>query len=538
MMPIGPWQSQLRVLTPLSETGLVLMGIMGMLFFSLGCGSGPDLEQSAKSPVHVDVEARRPAELLSDYNLFTDLPNHVPNERVFSYELNASQFVDGAQVRYFIYVPHNQTVQYREEETLLFPIGTVLGQTLSFPKDERDLKLGETRIETRLLIHQNKGWVAVPYVWNRDLTDAKRSVVGSSTDLAWVDRDGTGQSMTFNTPDMNQCKRCHKSDDRVGPVGVKARNLNRMVESEGGIRNQLDLWKETGILEGVPADTSDIPKGVALDDAKSGSVEDRARTWLDINCANCHSPNGEAIVSGLDLTLEQDHPTKFGVYKPPVAAGRGSGGRQFSIEPGEPDASFLLYRLRSTDPSVMMPPLGRSRIDEIGSNLIEDWILEMKVDEELREAALNPMEAYKGALDGGDPEVGRTIFYEKFKCVACHTAEERGEGTVGPDLSDVGGRTEKEYLLESLVDPTANVVEGFETVLITTYDEEVFSGTLISEDANEVVLSNSTGGTVSISKSEIEEQRSSELSSMPSVANLLTVEEVGHLLQYLRQLRP
>jgi hypothetical protein len=90
-------------------------------------------------------------------------------------------------------------------------------------------------------------------------------------------------------------------------------------------------------------------------DPSSGSVNDRARLWLDINCAHCHQHNGPASTSGLFLGSAETDLLKIGVRKTPVAAGRGSGDLQFGILPGQPDKSILVYRMESKDPGVMMP---------------------------------------------------------------------------------------------------------------------------------------------------------------------------------------
>ncbi|MGQ0531305.1 MAG: hypothetical protein ACT4OF_01265 [Caulobacteraceae bacterium] len=96
-----------------------------------------------------------------------------------------------------------------------------------------------------------------------------------------------------------------------------------------------------------------------------------------MNCAHCHNPQGPAHTSGLDLRWSQTDPAQWGVLKRPVAAGRGSVGFAFDIEPGHPERSILLYRMRSTDPSVMMPELGRQLVDERAAALIEQWIAGM-----------------------------------------------------------------------------------------------------------------------------------------------------------------
>lgn len=71
-------------------------------------------------------------------------------------------------------------------------------------------------------------------------------------------------------------------------------------------------------------------------------------------------------------------PFKLGIYKPPVAAGRGTGGRLYDIVPGEPDESILVYRLETTHAGEMMPEFGRSVVDQEGVALIRKWIEEMQ----------------------------------------------------------------------------------------------------------------------------------------------------------------
>ena len=68
----------------------------------------------------------------------------------------------------------------------------------------------------------------------------------------------------------------------------------------------------------------------------------------------------------------------MGIGKRPVAAGRGSGGFDFVIEPGHPERSILLYRLKSTDPGIAMPEVGRATVHKEGAELLEQWISEMK----------------------------------------------------------------------------------------------------------------------------------------------------------------
>ena len=97
----------------------------------------------------------------------------------------------------------------------------------------------------------------------------------------------------------------------------------------------------------------------------------------DVNCAHCHNPAGPAHTSGLDFSWSQDDPSRWGVLKRPVAAGRASAGFEFAIEPGHPERSILVHRMASDDPGVMMPELGRTLIDERGVALMREWIAGM-----------------------------------------------------------------------------------------------------------------------------------------------------------------
>ena len=110
----------------------------------------------------------------------------------------------------------------------------------------------------------------------------------------------------------------------------------------------------------------------------SSTLDLRARSWLDINCGHCHSSQGPANTSGLFLDIHQTDPYKFGILKPPVAAGRGSGDRAYDIVPGKPDQSILVYRMEENDPGIRMPEIGRTIAHKEGLQLIKDWIKEME----------------------------------------------------------------------------------------------------------------------------------------------------------------
>ena len=123
---------------------------------------------------------------------------------------------------------------------------------------------------------------------------------------------------------------------------------------------------------------SSLPHTPDYNDLESGSIEERARALIDINCAHCHRLGAPGETSGLFLNIEETDPTRLGIHKPPVAAGRGSGDLDYTIVPQYPDQSIMIYRMESTDPGIMMPELGRKLVHKEGVELVKKWIQEME----------------------------------------------------------------------------------------------------------------------------------------------------------------
>ncbi|NBC88178.1 MAG: hypothetical protein GVX90_01545, partial [Alphaproteobacteria bacterium] len=236
-----------------------------------------------------------------------------------------------------------------------FPVGSAIVKTFAFGQG------GERRlIETRVLLHRAEGWLALPYVWNEQQTDARLALAGARMPVTTP----AGETISYRVPNKNQCKTCHSKDGAVIPIGPKARNLSG---------EWLSDMERAGMLAAMPASHDTLPDW----DAAEGEVEALARGYLDVNCAHCHQPGGAASNSGLDLRWEQDDPHALGIGKPPVAAGRGAGGLRVSIAPGDPDASILAYRMQSAEPGIAMPELGRETVDHDGVAVVRRWISEM-----------------------------------------------------------------------------------------------------------------------------------------------------------------
>lgn len=370
-----------------------LLGALAVFLFVAGCLQG--------GRDRVTFIASGNPEKLSDWGLFT-LANGriVPHQGMVTYELNSPLFSDYAQKWRTVWMPAGVAAKYDPAKSFDFPVGTIVTKTFyytvpsgegapqtsvtvlkptpaSYQNGVTGLDLKHVRlIETRLLVRRAEGWVAFPYVWNADGTEATLERTGADIPLTFVD-GAQKTAFTYSVPNQNQCAGCHAQDYRtrlIAPIGLKARHLNRSFPGEGGEIGQLQRLVALGYLKGVPA--SGVPRNANWEQGADTAA--RARAYLDINCSHCHSATGPARTSGLWFDAATLDPRLLGQCKPPVAAGRGTGDRPFDIVPGHPETSIITYRLGSRDPGEMMPELGRSLTHKEGVALIASYILTLK----------------------------------------------------------------------------------------------------------------------------------------------------------------
>ncbi|HTM23093.1 MAG TPA: SO2930 family diheme c-type cytochrome [Kofleriaceae bacterium] len=319
---------------------------------------------------------------LSSYRFLSfDGTTQTPSDGVVPFDLNTPLFSDYAFKWRYLYLPPGTSMTYDDTVTFDMPVGAAILKTFWYAADAREPTVGVRQIETRLLAHREDGWKGITYLWNDEQTEAYAAVAGATVPVSWIDTAGDEQSTSFMVPNANQCKQCHEEEqDVMRPVGPKARHLNRDHDYGAGAENILTHLADIGYLTGAPADPSTAPRTPVFDDEATGTIEERARGWLDINCAHCHNPTGPARTSGLDLRAAQTDPYSYGICKTPVAAGLGSCGLQYDIVPGMPDQSILVCRIESVEAGVRMPELGRTLVHAEGVAVIRSWIESMAAD--------------------------------------------------------------------------------------------------------------------------------------------------------------
>jgi putative heme-binding domain-containing protein len=147
------------------------------------------------------------------------------------------------------------------------------------------------------------------------------------------------------------------------------------------------------------------------------------------------------------------------------------------------------------------------------------------------------VENYAGVIRNGlgDPYEGRKLF--TMSCGLCHQLFGQG-GHIGPDLTPYK-RDDLDTMLLNVVNPNAEIREGYETYLVKTKDGRTLSGFLADKDSRVVVLRGIDGVNQTLQLDQILEMKSAGLSLMPEgLLNSLKEQQVRDLFAYLRSAQP
>lgn len=314
------------------------------------------------------AQGRVPARL-SQTGVFAHLRKLQPVRAAIPYELILPFWSDGAAKSRFVLVPAGK-VGFSPTGEWTFPPGTVFVKTFDLPVDEGD-PARLRRLETRLLvIDRNSGVYGVVYRWRADLSDADLLDTARTESVAIRTADGVQRTQTWYYPSREDCLACHTAG-AGGVLGVKTRQMNRDIRSpSGAMENQLGAWNRRGLFSDgfAPSQIDSYPR-LARGDDPSRSLTERARSYLDANCAQCHRPGGTVanFDARFDTPLEQQS-----LVDGRVLIDQGID-RARVIAPNDPWRSIALARI-DTNGDTRMPPLARLTIDSGGVALIRQWI--------------------------------------------------------------------------------------------------------------------------------------------------------------------
>jgi uncharacterized repeat protein (TIGR03806 family) len=297
--------------------------------------------------------------LLSQTGAFKDTRNLIPTDGLIPYDLVVPFWSDGAGKLRWISVP-KEPIGFAATGEWTFPAGLVLVKTFELPVDAKN-PAAKRRLETRLLVRDSNGGVyGVVYKWRPDNSDADLLSSSLTEDIPIKSADGTTHTQTWYYPSRQNCLECHNA--RAGGVlGVKTRQLTD---------DELRAWNHLGLFKPSFQD-ADLPKFVKLaaTDDTSRSLEDRARSYFDANCSQCHRPGGTVANFDARYDTPLDHQ---GLIDGRVLIDERID-RSRVIAPNDIWRSIAFMRVNTVG-EIRMPPLARETVDEKGVALLRQWI--------------------------------------------------------------------------------------------------------------------------------------------------------------------
>ncbi|MCA9144315.1 MAG: PQQ-dependent sugar dehydrogenase [Planctomycetaceae bacterium] len=308
---------------------------------------------------------------LSETGLFTSTENLQPAPGVVSYDVRVPRWMDGATGERWIAIPGDGSVKLAfADESPVYPEGTVLVKQVNLMSAGDELPI---RLETQLLHFERGMWRPYSYLWNDTGTDATLvDSIGADRPLQVADDASMKQDRTWHVSASNECKLCHNAGSQF---------------VLGFVANQLEDQLSALAANKVLSDSPEVPDALQLVNPHDDSqpLDDRARSYLHVNCSMCHHPGGNAIVS---FYLRRDLP--FDQLNTNKGTGIGTFGMQNAklIVPGDPYRSVVTYRMSKLGYS-RMPYIGSQVVDSAGVALVAKWI--RSLDDEPMEDASPPL---------------------------------------------------------------------------------------------------------------------------------------------------
>ncbi|MGJ8633667.1 MAG: PQQ-dependent sugar dehydrogenase [Luteolibacter sp.] len=312
---------------------------------------------------------------LSDTGAFSDLTTLTPSAGINPYDLNLRFWSDHAdKKRFFSLANLEDTITYSENGFWEAPTGGVWIKHFDMDLNRDSPGTDVKRLETRFIVKTEDDFYGVSYKWNEAETEATLvDTAGENVDLT-ITEGGTTHTQTWRIPSRGECRACHTNDNGV-VLGFNTPQLNLEGTLGTASGNFLELLAD-GYLSStdpLPTDASILPKHYTPDDT-SANLEERARSYLAVNCAYCHYDGSDVVPDSwsgeASLTIEETN----------LLHGISTGGFGLVDEthrmviPGDTAKSIILSRAAESNGYSRMPPLATNVIDEEGVALLIDWI--------------------------------------------------------------------------------------------------------------------------------------------------------------------
>jgi uncharacterized repeat protein (TIGR03806 family) len=390
---------------------MLLSGLVSFTGSAEQAGSKPyafDSQKRAQAYLQMPGRSNGPLpSLLSQTGAFKDVRILEPEDGLIPYDLNVPFWSDGAVKRRWMAAP--EKILFQPSGEWGFPKGTVFVKHFDLATDETHPEI-KRRLETRLLVCDADGGVyGATYKWRADNSDA--DLLASNLTEAIIIKTAIGsRTQIWYYPSRQDCLECHTT--RAGLVlGVKTRQLNREYRYPSGVMdNELREWNHLGLFQ-PDLNEADIPSYAALAALEdlTRSLEDRARSYLDANCAQCHRPGGSVAF----FDARYDTPLKKqDLIGGQILLDEGADGA-CAIAPNDIWRSIVFMRVNSLD-AIKMPPLAHNALDAQGVKVLRQWIESLPGSPVLPPPEISPAQGnYEQPIDATltEAEPGATVRY-------------------------------------------------------------------------------------------------------------------------------
>lgn len=308
-------------------------------------------------------------ETLSQTGAFSDLAALVPHAGIVPYNLNLPFWSDTAsKTRWFSIPDPTRTIDFSRTGNWSFPNGTVWIKHFEIETRKGDPS-SKRRLETRFIVRNKDGVYGLTYRWDEAQRDATLVPEGGLDENINI-TDGAAQTVqTWHYPSRSQCAGCHTAAGGFG-LGFNSPQLNRDFTYGATQENQIRALRDAGYFSGSVDDIHTLPAYPNLQD-DSFSLEYRVRSYLAVNCAQCHQPGAPGLGkfnARADLPL-----STAGIIDGQLLNNLGNPANRV-VAPGSIDHSVLLKRI-STLGTGRMPPFASSVVDSTAVALLSDWIM-------------------------------------------------------------------------------------------------------------------------------------------------------------------
>ncbi len=308
-----------------------------------------------------------PPATLSATGAFSSLASLTPHPGIVAYEPNVNFWSDHARKRRWFSIPSpGAKITFAAEGNWAFPAGQVwikhfdIETTRGQPETAR-------RLETRFLVKTADATYGLSYKWRADQTNA--DLVGASglDEVFPTIENGSPVSQTWRFPSHSECATCHTAAAGHA-LSFNTRQLNRPGTFGAVTQNQISALSDAGYFTVAPGNVHALP---ALSPAadETASLEWRVRSYLEVNCIQCHQPGvGSSLWDARSST-----PTDLaGLINGPLVNNGGDPLNRMAI-PGDPAHSMVLQRLSAAGVA-RMPPLATTVRDAEAEALLTAWI--------------------------------------------------------------------------------------------------------------------------------------------------------------------